>query len=143
MPSSRADETNFLREAESYPGTSLVMAYSQCIAHGVDMRMGMEQQKAAVQSGHWPLFRFDPRLAAEGKNPFQLDSKAPAIPLKEYIYNETRYKMLALSAPDVAETLLRSAQEDVASRWRLYEHLASMRGDADIAAAASEAVHAE
>ena len=143
MGANDAHTVKAFREAESYDGPSLIIAYSHCIAHGYNLAMGMEQQKAAVQSGHWPLFRFDPRLAAEGKNPFQLDSKAPAIPLKEYIYNETRYKMLALSAPDVAETLLRSAQEDVARRWRLYEHLASMRGDADIAAAASEAVHAE
>jgi len=132
-----------LREAEAYDGPSLVIAYSHCIAHGYNLAMGMDQQKAAVQSGHWPLFRFDPRLAAEGKNPFQLDSKAPSIPLKEYIYNETRYKMLALSAPDVAEALLHGAEADVRERWRLYEYLASMPAEGDVVAAAAEAVHAE
>ncbi|WP_146610665.1 hypothetical protein, partial [Rhodoblastus acidophilus] len=82
------------QEAESYPGPSLIIAYSHCIAHGYDLTMGLDQQKAAVQSGHWPLMRFDPRLWDEGKNPFQLDSKAPTIPFKQYAYNEARYTML-------------------------------------------------
>jgi pyruvate-ferredoxin/flavodoxin oxidoreductase len=114
------------REAEAYDGPSLVIAYSHCIAHGYDLRHGMEQQKAAVQSGHWPLFRYNPALAAEGKNPLQLDSKAPSIPLKSYAYNETRYTMLAHSDPDTARRLLDEAQDDVMARWRLYEHWASM-----------------
>src|SRR4029453_2674551 len=90
------------REAEAYDGPSLVIAYSHCIAHGYDRRYGMEQQKAAVQSGHWPLFRYNPALAGEGKNPLQLDSKPPSIPLKQYAYNETRYTMLAHADPDTA-----------------------------------------
>ncbi|MFN7995830.1 MAG: pyruvate:ferredoxin (flavodoxin) oxidoreductase [Bryobacteraceae bacterium] len=113
-------------EAESYDGPSLIIAYSHCIAHGYDMVHGLDQQKAAVQSGYWPLFRYDPRLVAEGKNPFQLDSRPPSIKLKDYIYNETRYTMLAKSNPDEAHRLLELAQQDVVSRWKLYEHMAGM-----------------
>jgi pyruvate-ferredoxin/flavodoxin oxidoreductase len=115
-----------LREAEAYDGPSLVIAYSHCIAHGYDLRHGMDQQKAAVASGHWPLLRYDPRLTAEGKNPLQLDSRAPSVPLKSYAYNETRYTMLALSDPDAARRLLDLAQNDVSARWRYYEYLAAM-----------------
>jgi len=110
-------------EAESYNGPSIIIAYSHCIAHGYDMVNGMEQQKAAVKSGYWPLFRFDPRLVAAGKNPFQLDSAAPSIKLKEYVYNETRYTMLAKSHPEEAERLLKLAEQDVADRWNIYKHL--------------------
>jgi pyruvate-ferredoxin/flavodoxin oxidoreductase len=117
-------------EAEAYNGPSLIIAYSHCIAHGYDLAFGMEQQKAAVNSGHWPLFRYNPDLATEGKNPFQLDSKAPTIALKDYIYNETRYTMLAKSNPEHAKVLLQQAEGDVSTRWKLYEHLAqqSMNG---------------
>jgi pyruvate-ferredoxin/flavodoxin oxidoreductase len=117
-----------LREAEAYDGPSLVIAYSHCIAHGYDLRHGLDQQKAAVLSGHWPLLRYDPRLAREGKNPIQLDSKAPSVPLKSYAYNETRYTMLAHSDPEAAKRLLDLAQDDVAARWRYYEYLAAMPG---------------
>jgi len=117
-----------LLEAEAYDGPSLVIAYSHCIAHGYDLRHGMDQQKAAVASGHWPLLRYDPRLAADGKNPLQLDSRAPSLPLKSYAYNETRYTMLALSDPDAARRLLDLAQNDVSARWRYYEYLAAMPG---------------
>jgi pyruvate-ferredoxin/flavodoxin oxidoreductase len=110
-------------EAEAFDGPSLIIAYSHCIAHGYDMAFGMDQQKAAVNSGYWPLFRYNPELAAQGKNPFQLDSRAPSIGLKEYIYNETRYTMLAKSNPEEAKRLLALAQEDVGTRWKLYEHL--------------------
>ena len=108
-------------EAESYPGTSIIIAYAHCIAHGYDMVHGLNQQKLAVQSGHWPLFRFDPRLTAEGKNPLQLDSKAPTIPLENYLYNEGRYTMLKQSHPEEAEKLLHEAQQDVLNRWKIYE----------------------
>ena len=114
-----------VREAEAYPGPSLLIAYSHCVAHGYDLAHGCEQQKAAVQSGHWPLLRYNPELAAAGKNPLQLDSGPPTIPLKKYVYNETRYTMLAQSQPEAARMLLERAQEDVAQRWRLYEHLAA------------------
>jgi pyruvate-ferredoxin/flavodoxin oxidoreductase len=111
-------------EAEAYPGPSLIIAYSHCIAHGYDLRHGLEQQKRAVLSGHWPLFRFDPRLAAGGKPALRLDSKAPSLPLEEYLYAETRYRMLTQTDPEAAKRLLALAQGDVAARWRHYEHLA-------------------
>ena len=113
-------------EAESYPGPSLIIAYSHCIAHGINMRTGFDQQKRAVDSGFWPLYRFDPRLAEQGKNPLQLDSKPPKIDLKDYVYNETRYTMLTKSKPEEAQRLFELAQKDVASRWRMYESLAAM-----------------
>ena len=114
-------------EAENYPGCSLILAYSHCINHGIDMRTGFEQQAKAVESGFWPLYRYDPRLAAEGKNPLQLDSKAPSLPLKDYAYNETRYTMLTKSKPEQAARLIELAQQDVNSRWRMFEHLAAMK----------------
>jgi pyruvate-ferredoxin/flavodoxin oxidoreductase len=125
MGGNDAQTLRALREAEAHAGPSLVIAYSHCIAHGYDLRHGMDQQKAAVLSGHWPLLRYDPALAREGKNPLQLDSKAPSLPLRAYAYNETRYTMLAHSHPDTARRLLDEAQQDVAARWRLYEHLAA------------------
>jgi pyruvate-ferredoxin/flavodoxin oxidoreductase len=111
-------------EAESYEGPSLIIAYTHCINHGIDMSKGLDQQKLATQCGHWPLYRFDPRLKDEGKNPFQLDSKAPSIPLKDYIYNETRYSMLTRSYPERAEWLLDEAQKAVEARWVKYEQMA-------------------
>ncbi len=113
-------------EADAYDGPSLIIAYSHCIAHGYDMVHGIDQQKAAVNSGHWPLFRYNPPLAKEGKNPFVLDSRAPSIPLEKYIYNEARYTMLVNSNPDEAKKLLQAAQENVNDRWKLYQHMASM-----------------
>ena len=110
-------------EAEAFDGPSLIIAYSHCIAHGYDMAHGMDQQKAAVSSGYWPLFRYNPDLGAQGKNPFQLDSRPPSIPLKEFAYNETRYTMLAKSNPEEAKKLLDLAQSDVGARWKLYEHM--------------------
>ena len=87
-------------------GASILVAYCHCIAHGYDLALGCEQQKLAVQTGYWPLFRFNPKLAEENKNPLQLDSKAPALPLEKYTYNETRYTMLAHSEPEAAKKLL-------------------------------------
>ncbi|HET8925502.1 MAG TPA: hypothetical protein VFN26_21135, partial [Candidatus Acidoferrum sp.] len=113
----------------AYNGPSLIIAYSHCIAHGYDMVFGMNQQKAAVLSGYWPLLRYNPVLNLEGKNPFQLDSKAPSIPLKDYIYQEARYTILARTNPEAARQLLREAQEDVQRRWRVYESRASMPGN--------------
>jgi len=113
-------------EAEAYDGPALIIAYSHCIAHGYDMTFGMDQQKAAVNSGYWPLFRYNPDLAAQGKNPFQLDSRPPSIALKDYVYNETRYTMLAKSHPEQAKKLLELAQEDVSSHWRIYDHWAHL-----------------
>lgn len=116
---------NALREAESFPGPSLVIAYSPCIAHGFDLSKQLDQQKAAVQSGHWPLFRYDPRRKAGGQNPMQLDSKPPSLPLKNYLYNETRYTVLVQNDPAAAEALLHEAEREVADRWKLYERLAA------------------
>ncbi len=113
-------------EAEAFDGPSLIVAYGHCIAHGYDLVHGLEQQKLAVQSGYWPLFRYNPDLVAQGKNPLQLDSRAPAIPLENYIYNETRYTMLKNSNPEAAAQLLKEAQEDVNQRWKLYQHWAAM-----------------
>jgi len=113
-------------EAEAYPGPSLIIAYSHCIAHGYDLRFGMEQQKAAVLSGYWPLMRYHPDRLKEGKNPLILDSKAPSLPLRQYVYNETRYTMLVHSRPEVARALLELAERDVRARWRFYEHLANL-----------------
>ncbi len=113
-------------EADAYDGPSLIVAYSHCIEHGYDMLNGLDQQKIAVQTGYWPLFRYNPALAAAGKNPMQLDSKAPSLPLEEYTKSETRYTMLARSDPEAAKRLAALAQRDVADRWRLYDHLAAM-----------------
>src|SRR5574341_356206 len=113
-------------EAEAYPGPSLVIAYSHCAMHGYDLRYGLDQQKKAVASGYWPLYRYNPLLANEGKNPFTLDSKAPSLPLEKYVYNETRYKMLTLSDEERAEALLKLAQQDVLERWKVYERMAAM-----------------
>jgi pyruvate-ferredoxin/flavodoxin oxidoreductase len=115
-----------LVEAESYPGPSLVIAYSHCIAHGYNLRFGFAQQQLAVDSGTWVLYRYDPRRADQGLNPLQLDSKAPKVSLKDYAYNETRFKMLAQARPEEAERLLALAQEDVNERWRMYEQMASL-----------------
>jgi len=112
-------------EAEAYDGPSIIIAYSHCIAHGINMTKGLEQQKLAVQCGYWPLYRYNPLLAKEGKNPLTLDSKAPAIPLKDYAYNEVRYKMLTHSKPEHAEQLIELAQADVNDRWKMYEGWAS------------------
>ena len=115
-------------EAEAHDGPSLIIAYSHCIAHGYDMSMGLEQQKKAVLSGYWPLMRYNPALRLEGKNPFQLDSKAPSIPFKQYAYQEARYTMLVRSNPEAARELLQMAQDDVERQWRVYANRAAMAG---------------
>jgi pyruvate-ferredoxin/flavodoxin oxidoreductase len=121
-------------EAERWDGPSLIIAYSPCIAHGYDLVHALDQSKLAVQSGYWPLFRFNPALVAEGKNPFVLDSKAPALPLEKYIYNETRYTMLVHSRPDDARRLLADAQADVMNRWRIYDQMATLPAESKAAA---------
>jgi len=113
-------------EAEAYNGPALIIAYSHCIAHGYDLVHGLDQQKAAVQSAYWPLFRYNPTVAAGGQNPFQLDSRPASLPLEKYVYNEGRYTMLVRSDPERAAALLTEAQKDVDLRWKLYEHWASM-----------------
>ncbi|MEO8661515.1 MAG: 4Fe-4S dicluster domain-containing protein, partial [Bryobacteraceae bacterium] len=130
MGSSDMQTVKAFNEAEAWNGPSLIIAYSHCIAHGYDLLYGLEQQKLAVQSGHWPLFRYNPALVAASKNPFQLDSKGPSIPLEKYIYNETRYTMLRHSNPEAAAELLKLAQQDVNDRWRHYEYWANMSAPA-------------
>ena len=117
---------NALLEAESYPGTSLVIAYSPCIAHGVDMSFNHRQQKMAVDSGHWPLFRYDPRRAESGLNPLRLDSKPPSLPYRDFAESETRFNMLWHSAPDTAEQLLQQSQQEVQQRYLRYQQLAAL-----------------
>jgi len=116
-------------EAEAYDGPSLVIAYSHCIAHGIDMAKGLDQQKLAVQSGYWPLYRYDPRLAVEGKNPLVLESKEPTVSFQDYAYNETRYKMLVQADEARAEELLKEAGQDIKSRLMFYQQMAAMHYD--------------
>ncbi|HEX5133218.1 MAG TPA: thiamine pyrophosphate-dependent enzyme, partial [Candidatus Krumholzibacteria bacterium] len=120
-----------LVEAESYDGPSLIIAYSHCIAHGIDMAKGLTQQKLASESGYWPLYRFDPRLAAAGRNPLQLDSAPPKIKLRDYIYNESRYRMLQQSHPEEAARLLALAQENVDTRWQRLQRAAFQKPAGD------------
>ena len=114
-----------LREAEAYDGPSLVIAYSHCIAHGIEMRDGMGQQYRAVASGHWPLLRYDPELRAAGDNPFLLDSPRPRIPLADYTSRELRYRILAQRDPAEAERLMALAEHEVQQRWATYEEMAT------------------
>ncbi|TNE61598.1 MAG: pyruvate:ferredoxin (flavodoxin) oxidoreductase [Bacteroidetes bacterium] len=119
-----------MREAEAYDGPSLVLAYSHCIAHGIDMRKGLNQQDLAVASGYWPLIRYNPELRQTGKNPFVLDSPRPTIPLKDYAYNELRYSILARSNPEEAERLMHLAQRIADLRWENYEDMATWEAQA-------------
>jgi pyruvate-ferredoxin/flavodoxin oxidoreductase len=112
-------------EAEAYDGPSLIIAYSHCIAHGIDMSKGLEQQKLAVQSGYWPLYRYNPALLDKGKQPFMLDSKEPSLPLERYVYNETRYRMLLQSNEERAESLLGQAKHDIQDHWKQYHQMAT------------------
>jgi pyruvate-ferredoxin/flavodoxin oxidoreductase len=114
-------------EAESYDGPSLIIAYSHCIQQGYDMIHGLEQQKLAVQSGAWPVYRYDPRLREQNKNPLKIESREPSIPLSKYAYNESRYKMLTQIDEDRAEHLMTQAQQEAKARWALYEQMAAMR----------------
>jgi len=113
-------------EAESYPGTSLIIAYSPCIAHGVDMSRNHQQQNMAVDSGHWPLFRFDPRRGEKGQNPLRLDSKPPSIPYRQFVESEARFSMLWNAEPARADKLLAQAEVDVRERFFRYQQLAAM-----------------
>ncbi|HZS95891.1 MAG TPA: pyruvate:ferredoxin (flavodoxin) oxidoreductase [Terriglobales bacterium] len=114
-------------EAEAYDGPSIIIAYSHCIAHGIDMTTGMSNQKAAVESGQWLLYRYHPDRAAAGENPLQLDSRTPTRKLQDFMLMETRFKMLTKSKPEDAKKLWAEAQRDVEARYRLYEYLAQRR----------------
>lgn len=127
-----ANDTHTLRaflEAESFDGPSIIIAYSHCIAHGINMTKGLDSQKAAVDSGYWQLYRYDPRLIEEGKNPFRLDSKDPKIKFEDYAYKETRYKMLTKSSPARAKELLELAQMQVDKNWQEYKKLAEDKSE--------------
>ena len=121
-----AQTVRAFREAESYDGPSIIIAYSHCIAHGIDMSQGLEQQKKAVASGHWILMRYDPRRIEEGQNPLQIDCKEPTLPLADYVYAENRYNILQRSHPEESKALVDCAQEIVKLNWRRYQHMASM-----------------
>jgi pyruvate-ferredoxin/flavodoxin oxidoreductase len=121
-----AQTVKALAEAESWPGPALIIAYSTCIAHGIDMSTSMSHQAEAVKSGFWPLWRYDPRLAVSGRFPMQLDSRAPSLPLKEFQMKEARFAMLARSDPEGYAELQVLAQEDAEERRRLYEQLAGV-----------------
>jgi pyruvate-ferredoxin/flavodoxin oxidoreductase len=127
MGASAQQTVDAFLEAEAHEGPSIIIAYSHCIAHGINMRFGMRQQKLAVDCGHWPLYRYRPASDGHAHDEFVLDSVAPSIPLKTYAYNEIRYKMLSYTRPDDARELLELAQEDVDQRWRIYASLAERR----------------
>jgi pyruvate-ferredoxin/flavodoxin oxidoreductase len=126
MGSSDLQTVRAFAEGEAYDGPSLIIAYSHCIAHGINMTAGMDNQKAAVNSGQWALYRYNPDLVKEGKNPLQLDYRKPKIKVEEYAYMETRFKMLTKSNPEEAKRLIDLAQKDADERWRFYEQLAAM-----------------
>jgi pyruvate-ferredoxin/flavodoxin oxidoreductase len=114
------------REAEAYKGPSLILAYSHCIAHGINMQHGLKQQDRAVHSGHWPLIRYNPEVRSAGENPFSLDSQRPTIRLKDYADHELRYRMLYRTNPDEAQMLMDAAQKIVDQKWKLYEEMAAL-----------------
>ena len=126
MGASDRQTLNAFLEAESYDGPSIIIAYSHCISHGIDMQKGLEQQALAVDSGAWPLFRFDPRLIDEGKNPLKIDSKKPKIEWDKYALNENRFRVLLKTYPDRAEDLMEEAVKDIEGRWDLYKQMAEM-----------------
>jgi len=125
-----ANDTQTVRafiEAEAYDGPSLIIAYSHCIAHGINMGLAMHNQKAAVDSGYWQLYRYNPELVKENKNPFKLESKGLKIPFKDFAYMETRYKMLTKSHPERAKQLMIEAQNDVNEKWNMYQQMNSFK----------------
>ncbi len=124
MGAKDAQTINALKEADAYPGTSIVIAYSHCIAHGYDMGLGIEQQTAAVESGYWPLFRYDPRRAAVGESPLKLDSGAPKMSLIDYVSNENRYRQVQQANPEAFDRFMTEAQKAVREKYALYEQLA-------------------
>jgi pyruvate-ferredoxin/flavodoxin oxidoreductase len=129
MGSSDAHTVRALQEAEAFDGPSLIIAFSHCIAHGYELNEGLDHQKAAVNSGYWPLFRYNPAKASKGENPFSLDSKAPTIPIDEYLASEGRFKVVndqskaAGEAAPAEGSVLANVRHDVNARWNLYEQL--------------------
>ena len=113
-------------EAESYDGPSLIIAYSPCIAHGIDLANNLRQQDLAVNAGHWGLFRFDPRKVAEGDNPLHLDSKEPSMPYRDFAMSETRFAVLERTHPEAAHRFMEAAQQQIKAKFHLYEQLAKL-----------------
>ncbi len=126
MGANDAQTLKAFKEAEAYDGPSLIIAYSHCISHGIDMRKGLDQQRLAVLSGIWPIYRYNPDLIKHGKNPLTIDSKDPSVPVQDYAYNETRYRMLLQSDEQRAEKLMNLAKDDVTKRWALYKQMAEI-----------------
>lgn len=122
--SNPAQAVKAFTEAEAYNGPSLLIAYSTCIAQGIDMSKGVDEQKKAVSCGHWPLYRYNPELEVQGKSPLIIDSKEPTISFEEYAYNENRYKALKASKPELAAALMKQAEADVKRRWQYLKHMA-------------------
>jgi pyruvate-ferredoxin/flavodoxin oxidoreductase len=125
MGAKDAQTVNAFREADSYPGTSVIIAYSHCIAHGYDLGDGVTQQERAVESGYWPLFRYDPRRAAAGESPLKLDSPAPKLELDQFVAHETRFRQVQAANPEGFKKLMEQAQRDVREKYALYESLAA------------------
>jgi len=126
-----ANKNQFMRtlvEAETYPGPSLIIAYAPCINHGINMSLSQNEEKRAVESGYWILYRYDPRRKAEGKNPFMLDSKEPSGSFKEFLEGEVRYSSLLRTFPGNAERLFQQAEEDMKERFETYKRLAASEG---------------
>jgi pyruvate-ferredoxin/flavodoxin oxidoreductase len=113
-------------EAESYDGPSMIICYAPCIAHGVDLSNNIRQQELAVDSGHWPLFRYDPRRTQQGENPLKMDSKEPTIPYRDFAATETRFSVLQRTHPEDSERFLQQAQKQIKTRYQLYEQLAHL-----------------
>ena len=118
-------------EAEAYDGPSIILAYSHCIAHGINMTTAVDEGKNAVNSGHWPLYRYDPRLTGQGKNPLQLDSKDPSISFEDYAYGENRFRVLKKTQPEIAEKLMQQATKETSARFNLYKKMAAMQFEDD------------
>jgi pyruvate-ferredoxin/flavodoxin oxidoreductase len=137
-----AQTVKALQEADSFPGPSLVIAYSHCIAHGYDMAQGAAQQKRAVDTGYWPLYRFDPRRLALGESPLKLDSAPPKGRLADFARNETRFRMVEQQDPERFRALADSAQRDIHVRWATYENLARAMAPAGSGATAAESIAA-
>jgi pyruvate-ferredoxin/flavodoxin oxidoreductase len=132
MGAKDAQTVNAFREADSYPGTSVIIAYSHCIAHGYDMSLALGQQEAAVDSGYWPLFRYDPRRVALGETPLKLDSPAPKVDLSKFMGQETRFRQVELTNPEAFKKMLAQAQKDVREKYALYEQLSKAMNPAAI-----------
>jgi pyruvate-ferredoxin/flavodoxin oxidoreductase len=118
-----------MMEAEAYDGPSIIIAYSHCIAHGINMTTAVDEQKKAVNSGYWPLYRYNPALTAECKNPLQLDSKLPSIEFSDYTSGQNRYQMLKKANPEQAKELMEKAARGVKSHFAYYQKLAALTYD--------------